>query len=318
MPANPNQHQVAYVFAATGWALQGFSLPAENTATTPQSGGQLGYGYTMVTSPGNATVYAYAGIQDDSTSPATFEPYVMGVARGVPVKPNAKTVGVDIQMTSLLDRSLSVAPQMPPQGGRGPDRMVTTVAIDLGAGAYAVLPQGTVTRLLPISGTIDFVGVPALDGMLVGSRYDLTAAAVTGTGQQDPTSEVAYIETTDANDPLSIGGFFAIPSLVQPGITPWSGTHVQMQASGPIDLALLQVSTGSGLVTWTIVSPGNLSFDLPDISQVSGVDSLVRGPLTTTFDIAQIAGFDYGTVRTGQLSSSSWNAYAEDTSTGSY
>jgi hypothetical protein len=93
---------------------------------------------------------------------------------------------------------------------------------------------------------------------------------------------------------------------------------VEMQASGPIDLALLEVSTGGGLVTWTIVSPANLSFDLPDISQVSGVDSLQRGPTSTTFGIARITGFDYGTLRTGQLSSSAWNAYAEDTANGSY
>lgn len=397
MPASPSQHQVAYVFTATAWPLDTFNLPDEKTATTPQSGGQLGYSYTMTTSPGNQTLVAYAGIQDDSqsrwsscvptasyscndvcaqqgafceqtcnndlvelysdgscqnlqqvysegnssqlsdacgvTNPAggaagssmrcccdwpTFEPYVMGIARGVPLQPNAKTVGVDIQMTSLLDRSLSMAPQMPPQAARGPDRLVATVAIDLGAGAYAILPQGSQTRLLPISGTIDFVGVPALDGMLAGSRYELTAQAVTGTSQQDPTSVVDYIETTDANDPVSVGGFLAIPSLVQPGITPWSGTHVQMQASGPIDLALLQVSSGDRLVTWTIVSPGNLTFDLPDFSQVSGVDTLVHGPLSTTFDVASLAGFDYGTLRTGQLSSSAWNAYAEDTANGSY
>jgi hypothetical protein len=316
MPANPQQHQVAYVFTATGYALDSFYLPNEGSATTPQSSGQLGYAYTMTSWPGNQTLYAYAGIQDDSTS--TFEPYVMGVGRGVPVQPNAKTTGVDIQMTTLLDRSLSMAPQMPPQGSRGPDRLVSSVAIDLGAGAYAILPQGSLTRLLPISGTVDFVGVPALDGMLAGARYDLTAAAVTGTGQQNPTSVVAYIETTDANDPVSVGGFFPIPSLVQPGVTQWSGTHVQMQASGPIELALVEVSTGAGLVTWTIVSPGNLSFDLPDISQVSGVDSLVRGPISTTFGIARMNNFDYGTLRTGQLSSSAWNAYAEDTANGTY
>jgi hypothetical protein len=318
MPATSQQHQVAYVFAATGYPLDSFYLPSEMNATTPQSGGQLGYAYTMTTSPGNQTLYAYAGIQDDSTSPPTFEPYVMGVGRGVPVQPNAKTVGVDIQMTTLLDRSLSMAPQMPPQGGRGPDRLVSSVAIDLGAGAYAILPQGSSVRLLPISGTVNFVGVPALDGMLAGARYDLTAEAATGPGQQNPISVVAYIETTDANDPVSVGGFFAIPSLFQPGITPWNGTHVQMQASGPIDLALFDISTGSGLVTWTIVSPGNLSFDLPDISQVSGVDSLVRGRISTTFGVARMNNFDYGTLRTGQLSSSAWNAYAEDTANGSY
>jgi hypothetical protein len=116
-----------------------------------------------------------------------------------------------------------------------------------------------------------------------------------------------------------VGGFFPVPVLVQPGNTTWTGTHAQIQASGPIDLAILDVSSGNGLVTWQIVAPGNdLSFDLPDISTVPGVESLRHGVITTNFAIARIAGFQYASLRSGQLGSSAWSAYAADAASGSY
>jgi hypothetical protein len=68
-----------------------------------------------------------------------------------------------------------------------------------------------------------------------------------------------------------------------------------------------------------IVAPGSdLSFTVPDISQVPGVDSLVHGPISTTFQIARITGFQYGALRNGQIQTSAWNAYAENTAAGSY
>jgi hypothetical protein len=94
---------------------------------------------------------------------------------------------------------------------------------------------------------------------------------------------------------------------------------VALQASGPIDLVVVNVSSGNGLVVWQIVSPGsNLSFDLPDLTQVPGVASLIRGAITTTFSVARLDGFDYGQLRYGQLKGSAWSAYAQDTAAGTY
>jgi hypothetical protein len=132
-------------------------------------------------------------------------------------------------------------------------------------------------------------------------------------------SVVAGIETTDANDPISVGGFFDIPALVEPSGSTWGGTHVQIQASGQVDLAVVDVSSGDGVVTWQIVAPGSdLSFDLPDLSQVQGVDTLVHGVISTSFAIARLNGFEYGTLVTGQLGSSAWSAYAQNVALGSY
>jgi len=316
-----NERQAAYVFTATSAPTGGFYLPVPSSATTPSSPGSAGYGYTLTVLPGNATLYALAGLEEDNDAGQMirFEPFAMGVVKGVGVQPSVTTAGVDIPMTTVLDRSITTLLEPPQSTPRGPDRIQATLAIDLGAGSYATLPQGTMTTLLPIDGNVSFVGVPALDGTLVGAQYDLSASAVSGSGGADPVSVVTGIETTDANDPLTVGGFFDVPVLVNPSTTTWSGTHIQLQASGPIDLAVVNLVTGNGLVTWQVVTPGtDLSFDLPDLSQVQGIEHLVHGELTTTFDIARINGFQYGQLHSGQLGPSAWSAYAEDTVSSSY
>jgi hypothetical protein len=173
--------------------------------------------------------------------------------------------------------------------------------------------------LLPVGGNIPLVGVPALDGTVSNARYDLSAIASTGPNLSTPISVVTGIETTDANDPITVGGFMSVPTLAEPSTGTWSGTHVNLQASGPVDLAYLQITSGAGLVTWQIVAPGSdLSFDLPDLSQLTGIGKLVHGPITATFWTARLANFDYGTLRSGQLTTSAWNAYAQDAVSGFY
>jgi hypothetical protein len=315
----PNERQVAYVFTASGSPLEAFQLPDPSTATTPSSPGNVGYAYKLWARPGNQTLYALAGLEDRSASPVRFEPYAMGVVQGVPVTPGGQTGGVDIPVSTVLDRALSTVPQPPPASPRGPDRLVSTVAIHIGAGAFAILPQGSTTTLFPVSGQVAFVGLPALGGTLSTALYDLTGAAVTGQSGTTPLSVVTGIETTDANTSISMGGFLPVPTLAQPTVGVWGGTHVALQASGPVDLVTLNVSSGEDLVAWQIVAPGAArSFDLPDLSQVAGVGSLIHGPITTTISVARIQNFDYGSLRSGQLSTQAWNAYAQDTIGGSY
>lgn len=314
-----SERLAAYVFVAGSSPLAGFQLPSASSATTPAAMGQLGYTYTLAALTGSHTVYALAGIEDRSATPPRFVPYAMGIARGVFVQPGTKTVGVDIPMTTLFDHAMTTNPQPPASQARGPDRLVSNLAMNLGTSLFAILPQGSMTTLLPVSGAVSFVGVPSLGGTLSGSAYDLAAAAVTGANGGPPFSVVDGIETTDANDPVTLGGFLAIPILVQPSPGTWSGTHVTVQAGGPIDLAVVIVSSGNGLLAWQIVAPGSdLSFDLPDLAQVPGVGALVHGPITTSVAIARMDAFDYAGLRSGQLSSAAWSAYAQDTTSGSY
>jgi hypothetical protein len=57
---------------------------------------------------------------------------------------------------------------------------------------------------------------------------------------------------------------------------------------------------------------------VPDLSGVPNVGKLLHGGITTNLAVARISGFDYGTLRYGQLSTGAWNAYAQDSASGAY
>ncbi|HVH47974.1 MAG TPA: hypothetical protein VM925_36820, partial [Labilithrix sp.] len=312
----------AYVFEAASSPNQTFQLPPATAAITPDASGGVGYGYSLLVFPGNATIYVVAGIEDRSESPPKFVPYSMGVARGVPVPAQSRVQGVDVKMDILFDHQVTVSAQPPAPGPRGPDRFTASVAATLGAAGYAILPRGTRSTALPAPPTIPFIGVPALDHAMAEEQYVLGAIAATGPDQHLPASIVSRVRTTNANTPVSLGGFLGVPVLGQPGTGIWNGTHVEFTgAAGPVDLSVTQVVSGGGLVAWTIVAPGGkTSFDVPDLAALPGPDplGLVQGEISTTVYVARIEDFQYGRLRYGQLSPGPWTAYAFDSLGGVY
>jgi hypothetical protein len=319
VPQRATERRAAYVFPASGSPLDGFVLPSDTAAVLPTAEGRAGYAYELTWFPGNTTFYALAGIEDRSVTPARFVPYVMGVVRGVPLNPGVKTVGADIPMTTLLDHEVRSAPVPPAPGPRGPDRLVGQLAVTVASNAYAILPTGLRVHTLPSPQEVPFPGVPALDGTLTGESYVLNASAVTGSTWGLPASIVSRILTRDANVPVAITGFLPVPVLHEPGLGTWSGTRVRMDASGTFDLVQVVVQSSAGLVSWTIVAPGDrTSFDLPDLAALPDNMGLVRGPIHSTAYVARIDGFSYGKLRYGQLGTGSWNAYAIDSRSGAY
>jgi hypothetical protein len=322
LPTKPTERRAAYVFEAAPSSNQPFSLPPASAAITPDADGTAGYSYSILVFPGNSTIYVVAGIEDRSETPPKFVPYSMGVARGVAVPAQSRVQGVDVMMDVLFDHQVTVSAAPPPPGPRGPDRFTASIAMTLGSAGYAILPRGTRATTLPAPPTMPFIGVPALDNAMAGEQYVLGGVAATGFEQKLPASVVARVRTTNANTPVSLGGFIGIPVLGQPGSGIWNGTHVEFSgATGPADLSVTYVVSGGGLVTWTIVAPGGrMAFDLPDLAALPGPDpvGLVHGAISTTVYVSRIEEFDYGRLRSGQLSSGPWNAYAFDSLGGVY
>jgi hypothetical protein len=318
-PATPDERQAAYVFVATGSSNGTFQLPQASAATTNDSPGQFGYGYSLPVSPGNLTLYALAGIENRKVTPPRFTAYAMGVVRGVSVTPATKVVGVDIPMQTLLDHAVTIAPVPPSPQPRGPDTFVSLLSVTLGASAYAVFPTGQAQMPLPVAGNVVMSGVPSLDSALSGQSYILTAGAVTGPNWAFPASIIQRFATTDSNQAIAIGGFLPVPALVQPSDAAWSGTHLTVNASGAWDLMLVDVESGGGLATWTIVAPAGVNdFALPDLSALQGDVGLVRGVINASAYVARITPFDYGKLRWGQMGTGAWYSYAGDSVTGSY
>jgi hypothetical protein len=321
-PTRPTERRAAYVFEAGTSPGDAFQLPSPSEAITPDTTGTSGYAFSLVVYPGNVTLYVVAGLEDRSEDPPRFVPYAMGVARGISVPEQTQVTGVDVKMDVLFDHEVVLAPQPPLPGPRGPDRFLGTLAVTLGAVGYAILPRALQVVTLPAPATLPFVGVPSLDHALSGEQYVLGGVAATGADLQSPASLVSRIRTTNANDPVALGGFLGVPVLAEPATGSWGGTHVAFTgATGPVDLSVVQISSGDGLVAWTIAAPGGVaSFDVPDLAALPGPDSLGlrRGGITTSVHVARIDGFSYGRLRQGQLSSTSWNAHAFDALHGAY
>jgi hypothetical protein len=318
LPVRPSERRAAYVFLASGSPNAGFALPDARSAVTPESPGSRGYEFGTFSWPGTSTLYALAGIEDRSTNPPRFTAYVMGVARGVQVPPGSRVEDVAIPMTSVLDHTVTFAASPPLPGPRGPDRLVTQVAVTVGPNQFAILPSGSRTTPLPSAPLLPFVGVPALADGLTGEWYSVGVSAVTGSGWSAPASVVSRFRTRDTTAPLKVDGFLPIPILRDPAPGGWSGTRVEYDASGTFDLMTLNIASADGVVDWTIVAPGaTRSFAIPDLRSLRDVD-LPRGAFTATAYVARIDGFDYARLRSGQWSSGAWNAYAIDTFTGVY
>lgn len=325
-PTKPTERKAAYAFEASSTPDSVFQLPDADQAITPETDGDVGYQYSLLTFPGNTTVYIVAGLEDRSVSPPSFVPYAMGIQRGISVPADGRIDSVDVKLDILFDHETDIGVNPPAPGPRGPDQLTTSVAVTLGSAGYAILPRGTRTSPLPAPATIPFVGLPSLGGGLAKEEYVIGGIAATTAAQVLPASVVSHFRTTDADGPVSLGGFLGVPVLQAPGAGIWDGSHVTFKAAtGAVDLTVTTVSSAAGLVSWTIVAPGtNADFDLPDLealeAQVKSPDSLglVHGTISTIVYAARIDDFQYATVRTGQLSTGGWNAYAADSLDGVY
>lgn len=314
------ERRAAYVFVATSYLDGSFSLPPASAAVTEQSQGTKGFGYSVAWYPGNNTIYAVAGLEREAPDGGTreFDAFAMGVVRGVPMQPKTLTSGVDVPMNLLLSHAVQIAPQPPASTYRGPDRVRGRIALTLGPSLYGFLPQGEALAFLPNPGVMTFTGQPPLIGDLTAESYVLGAAAVSGAAQQPPASVVQKLKTSNANTPIAITGFVPVPTPVAPGAGAWSGRHVTVQTSGTFDLLETLVSSGGGLVRWSIHSPANADFDVPDLAAAGTKLGLVKGAIATTTYAARVDGFAWSKLRYGWLSSGAWSAFAYDVAIGVY
>lgn len=315
-PKSEAERQVAYLFVPSSDPTSRFWLPDSAVAVTPESDGTIGYVFSYSTYAGNVTLYALAGIENRSVSPATFVPYAFGIVRGVSAIPGETTSDVFIPMTKVLDQAVSMTVSPPLPGPKGPDRVAASVAVKLGADGYAIFPNAA--KSVPIASLIpvQFVGLPGLTDSLAGSTFVASASAVTGANGGPPMSVVASYATTDASQVVPIDGFVQVPVLEtpQPG-TKFDGTHISFSTAPgatSIDVSVIRITAGGGLMEWLVaVPPGKTNVELPDLSSI-GL-GLTAGPV----DIAIYCGhalppFDYGSLVYRQLASRGWSAYAYD------
>lgn len=310
------ERRAAYLFPLASDPTIVFQLPSAQLAVTEMSAGDLGYEFTLAVGAGNRAFYALAGIEDRSKSPPRFTAYAMGVIKGVPVTPGKTTKGVFIPMDTPLDQALTLTVQSPAPGPKGPDRLRSTVAVQIGSDGYALLPIGQQTELLPVQGPVTFVGVPPLDGTLTGATYVATTRAQTGPAGTAPLSVLGRLITNTTSKPLAAKGFVNVPTLVTPAVNAaWDDRHLATSFSpggSPVDLTVYDIVSGGGLLHWTVAVPsGSHAVEVPDLRTLPA-GFLPPGPLSIAVYGARIDGFDYGKLRYQNLRPAGMTAYSLD------
>ena len=322
LPKSKDEKLVAYVMRLSSDPTARFTLPDATEAITPASDGDRGYAFSSFGQPGNFTLYALAGIEN-TLNPRRFTAYQMGLVRGVAAEAGKTKSDVFIQIDVDLAHTLTLNVTPPTVTRRGPDRLEAFASVRVGSEGFAPLPNGFISQNLPLSGPISFVGVPALAGSLLGTSYIATARAVTGQGGSAPRSVVGFVSGTTTSEPLPVDQFIQVPLLVTPqaGST-WNGKGLattSLADGRPVDLFVFDVRSGSGLIGWTVVAPGNVtSFALPDLKAVSADLALRSGRITITVNAARVANFAYGTLRYRDIAQRGWASYATDVFYASY
>jgi hypothetical protein len=326
-PKSSDEKLVAYVLRLSTSPTAAFVLPNASEAITPDSTGTRGYAFSNFGLPGNFTLYALAGIENRTLNPPEFTAYQMGLVRGVAADEDQTKSDVFIQVDVNLDHTLTLALTPPTITSRGPDRVQASAAIQVGSEGYASLPNGSISSLLPISGPLDFVGVPPLIGSLLGTSYTATARAVTGEAGGTPLSVVGQVTATTTSDPLQVDQFVEVPALSTPAPnTTWDGISLassRVAGGAPVDVVVYDIESGGGLIAWKVVTPGTTTaFTVPDLAALSdmqGTDlGLSRGPLTIAVSAARITDFVYGALTYHSLGATGWTAYATDVFYASY
>jgi hypothetical protein len=314
-PTGPSEKLVAYIFRLTGNPTSPFVLPAASNAARPDLVGTVGPTFRLDTTLGNLTLYALAGIENRSVTPPQFSAYAMGIVRGVSAAPGATTEDIFIPIDIPLDHAVVIQTQSPSPGPRGPDRASLSVAVEVEKSGYAVFPVGTQQWLLPLQQQVSFVGLPPLSQELAGARYIASALAGTGPTLTAPLSQVGrFASMTEA---VVLDSFVPVPVLAQPAFgAAWNGRQVSYSfapSPTPVDLTVLNIESGGGLVTWLVAAPGgSRTVTLPDLATAFPEGAVIAGSVSISVYGARIGGFDYSQTGYGQLQPSGFDAYSLD------
>lgn len=316
------ERRAAYIFQPTSDVEGRFRLPREDSAITPESPGQAGYGFELATGGGTRTFYALAGIENRSVSPPRFTAYAMGLLRGVYANPGDTIDGLAISMDRTLDQAITLEVVGPAATERGPDLVNIRVAVQLSAGSFAILPNALLQTPLQGSSGVGLIGLPALVGELEGARYAVGARAVPGSGLSTPLSVLPMLTADNPTGAVVVDNFIPVPSLAVGSDaelawnrelgTSWSG------AGREVSLIHYDVRSGAGLVTWSIVAPPTAAaFRLPDLSLLPEGD-LVPGAIEVVGSLAHLPDLEYSELKSEHMRRGAWEAYAADVTSSRY
>jgi hypothetical protein len=294
--------------------------------------------FVIDTWPQATALVAVVGLYDSALDPSGlgttgFEPFAMGVARGLLVGPNEDIMNVDLVVSIPLDSAVRLelhdAPPLNTVGWIGPTYYQVRPYIDLGGeGVIAMNKHGLLTPgpdepppsvyTFP-EGESSMVigGLAPLTGALGDASYSFMVGAYSPI-EANPFSVRVVRGITDTNAPVDISAFLGVPRPVDP----WPGgvasdLGVEFAPEAPADATPsfnLHILGGpAGEAYWRAFTCGELNqVVFPDLSVAGFAPIPPAVPVFWTVWSIHVPGSTIDTFTYRHLSALYWSAYAAD------
>ena len=308
-PKGKDQIKRAYVYATVPSMAWGAPSLGSGTVVDFAADGSTAWQYVMYGRTGGMAVYAVAGIYNKQTS--AFQPYVMGLTRGVVVGPGdtaTANIKVVIPLTEKVTVRLKDAPASLP-------RYVVNLAIDLGADGLLMRPDSQVSAD-GVPASLTFGRLPAFNytGLI-----DATYTAEVTLSSNNTASELPLSVATERMK-LPKGGEILLDKFLGPPrpVKPTAGGKIQgntlawTYSGGTSSLNVIILRTSDKTPVWRFYTPGDVTMaKLPDPATV-GLPAWPSGPLEWVQYLAHLPGFSFNNFTYSHLSTRYWDRYSYD------
>jgi len=296
---------------------------------------RVAWEFSVTSRPGAYAIVALAGLYDTALDPTGdgvhgFEPFAMGVTRGVLVGPNESVTNIDVVVNIPLDAAAHLTLDDPPPlhtpGWLGPTEYSIKSFMDLGGdGAIMFGRHGLpFVQDLPPPGQIDLPpGVtdvlidkaPPRFGTIGNASYTFQVGAFTG--GLNPYS-VRIERGVPSLGALEIGDFVGVPRAIDPAPDGTAATRhlefVNENETHPATFHLHSLITEAGLPVWRGITCGGLhDYALPDLTAAGFPNWPPSGErLIWTMYSIDAVGDDYDQFTYRWLGATYWTGYAAD------
>ncbi|WP_241759652.1 IPT/TIG domain-containing protein [Pyxidicoccus parkwayensis] len=313
-PLAPNEVLEARVFVAQPSPTSGppFVGPGDRRADTWRVRAEGGT-FQVHTQPGLRAVYAVLGVLKDEVN---FEPYLLGVRRGIAASSTRVAEGQDVVLDMHLDVAAPLTVDGPITVSGQPAQHQVYAWLDLGAEGLVPHPHnwGTGTRFFStIEGPgprLTFPGLPRVDGTSL-LFLDLLRGTTTY-----PQSLLYHRQPGDPTQGMTLGPLLPLPIFTEPpsgqrfvGDVAWS-TNISAPVPDVQRLTLTAVGEGTG-IRWTAILPGgatHVTLPQPALEVLrAGLPANTR--LRADLSTARVPRFDYAQWTYDTLSPATWTAY---------
>ena len=308
-PKGANQVKRAYVFTSVpriAWGPPSYGSGAMVDYDKKES--STAWPFSMYARTGGMAIWAVAGIYDKAT--AKFEPYAMGVTRGLVVGPG-DTVKADIWITIPLTEKVTVKLQDVPSEVT---RYQIRHAIDLGAdGLLMRMDQEAKGDGVPASWTFGRLPTFVHQGLL-DATHTVDVMLDTGNASQLPMTRATERLVQPKAGQILVDKFLGVPrQLVPVKGQALQGNTIQWTSSGAAPtLAVTIIRKTDETPVWRIISAGTVSaVKLPD-PKLFGLPPWPSAPVVWLQYLAYLPGVSFDNYTYYHLSSNYWKRWSYD------